>query len=63
MVFMATKSFQKTFLLNEKETSALADALENSRRVDIKTNKTFKYITDPKEIHAELDSVFSNLQR
>lgn len=60
---MATKSFQKTFLLNERETDALADALESSKRIDIKTDKTFKYITDPKEIHTELDSVFSNLQK
>ncbi|OAP97420.1 hypothetical protein [Ligilactobacillus aviarius] len=59
---MATKSFQREFIFNKKTADALAEALENSRRVDIKLNRKAEYITDSKKIHAELDDVFKNIK-
>ena len=37
------------------------DALENSRRVDIKLKRKAEFITDSEMIHAELDDVFKKL--
>lgn len=37
------------------------DALENSRRVDIKLKRKAEFITDSEKIHAELDDVFKKL--
>ena len=47
--------------MNAKEADALAEALENSRRVDIKLKRKAEYITDSEKIHAELDDVFKKL--
>lgn len=58
---MTTNIFQREFILNAKETKSLADALENSRRVDIKLKRKAEFITDSEMIHAELDDVFKKL--
>ena len=58
---MTTNIFQREFILNDKETKSLADALENSRRVDIKLKRKAEFITDSEMIHAELDDVFKKL--
>ena len=58
---MTTNIFQREFILNAKETKSLADALENSRRVDIKLKRKAECITDSEMIHAELDDVFKKL--
>lgn len=58
---MIINSFQREFILNAKEADSLAEALENSRRVDIKLKRKVEYITDSKKIHAELDDVFKKL--
>lgn len=58
---MTTNIFQREFILNAKEADSLAEALENSRRVDIKLKRKVEYITDSKKIHAELDDVFKKL--
>lgn len=58
---MTTSTFQREFILNAKEAKSLLDALENSRRVDIKLNRKAEFITDSEKIHAELDDVFKKL--
>lgn len=58
---MTTNTFQREFILNAKEADALAEALENSRRVDIKLKRKAEYITDSEKIHAELDDVFKKI--
>ena len=58
---MTTNIFQREFILNAKDTKSLADALENSRRVDIKLKRKAEFITDSEMIHAELDDVFKKL--
>lgn len=46
---MTTNSFQREFILNAKEADSLAEALENSRRVDIKLKRKAKFITIPRK--------------
>ena len=58
---MTTNIFQRDFFLNAKDTKSLADAWENSRRVDIKLKRKAEFITDSEMIHAELDDVFKKL--
>lgn len=58
---MTTNTFQREFILNAREADSLIDALENSRRVDIKLKRKAEYITDSEKIHAELDDVFKKL--
>ena len=58
---MTTITFQREFILNAKEAKSLLDALENSRRVDIKLKRKAEFITDSEKIHAELDDVFKKL--
>lgn len=58
---MTTNIFQREFILNAQEAASLVDALENSRRVDIKLKRKAEYITDPEKIHAKLDDVFKKL--
>ena len=58
---MTTNIFQREFILNAQEADSLVDALENSRRVDIKLKRKAEYITDSGKIHAELDDVFKKL--
>lgn len=58
---MIINSFQREFILNAKEAKSLVDALENSRRVDIKLKRKAEFITDSEKIHAELDDVFKKL--
>ena len=58
---MATKSFQKEFILNKDFAESLVKALDNSRKVDVKMNKDYRYVTDPEKIHSELDGIFVKL--
>lgn len=58
---MTTSTFQQEFILNAKEAKSLLDALENSRRVDIKLKRKAEFITDSEKIHAGLDGVFKKL--
>lgn len=58
---MTASTFQREFILNAKEAKSLLDALENSRRVDIKLKRKAEFITDSEKIHAELDDVFKKL--
>ena len=58
---MIANAFQGKFILNAQEAASLVDALENSRRVDIKLKRKAEYITDYEKIHAELDDVFKKL--
>ena len=37
---MTTNTFQREFILNAREADSLIDALENSRRVDIKLKQS-----------------------
>ncbi len=58
---MTTNIFQREFILNAQEADSLVDALEKSKRVDIKLERKAEYITDSEKIHAELDDVFKKL--
>ena len=58
---MTTNIFQWEFILNAQEADSLVDALEKSKRVDIKLERKAEYITDSEKIHAELDDVFKKL--
>ena len=58
---MTTNIFQREFILNAQEADSLVDALEKSKRVDIKIERKAEYITDSEKIHAELDDVFKKL--
>ena len=58
---MTTNIFQREFILNPQEADSLVDALENSKRVDIKLKWKAEFITDSEKIHAELDDVFKKL--
>lgn len=58
---MITNIFQREFILNAEEADSLIDALEKSKRVDIKLKRKAEYITDSEKIHAELDDVFKKL--
>ena len=58
---MTTNIFQRVFILNAQEADSLVDALEKSKRVDIKLERKAEYITDSEKIHAELDDVFKKL--
>ncbi len=58
---MIINSFQREFILNAQEADSLIDALEKSKRVDIKLKRKAEFITDSGKIHAELDDVFKKL--
>lgn len=51
---LTTNIFQREFILNDQEAASLVDALEKSKRVDIKLKRKAEYITDSEKIHAEL---------
>lgn len=54
---MATKSFESEFKFNKREAQSLADALDNSKRVDIVPKRSAHFVTTDKEIHELFDDI------
>ncbi|MCT0150993.1 hypothetical protein [Fructilactobacillus fructivorans] len=57
---MATKSFRTDFTFTTKSARSLYDAINASKRVDIKTTKPVKEFSskDTDSLHQEFDSLF-----
>lgn len=59
---MATSSFQSEFKFNKKSASALANALDHSKKVNIKRTKPVNFygLGDKEKLKRRFDDVFRN---
>ncbi|MCH4169590.1 MAG: hypothetical protein LKF36_00070 [Lactobacillus sp.] len=61
---MATKSFQTEFTFSSKSASALANALDRSKRVDVKFDQPVKrYTKDSLKKTTKFDNIFGKGER
>ncbi|EUJ33114.1 hypothetical protein MFLO_04205 [Listeria floridensis FSL S10-1187] len=56
---MATKSFYTEFKLNTKAGNKLANAVDNSRRVDLEIKKPVRDVNKKEELDRMMESFFS----
>ncbi|WP_037283908.1 hypothetical protein [Saccharibacillus sacchari] len=60
---MATKSFTSEFKFNQRASSKLADAIDNSRKVSQVSNQTVNDVVRTEAIQKIMDSFLSNTSK